>query len=286
MTLDDMSPVAPPAPPTTRSWSTADRAMTVLAAVLLAVPLVTALAGPFLAPEAAPGNAALDPPGGQFPLGTDTLGRDLLGLLLTGGTSVVLLTVGCLLLTSAVGVPLGLFLAATTRRWLDGAVLRTLDVLSVLPALLILLVFAATGRRGVVWLVVAIALAQLPSVVRLARSAASAPACRTALEAMAMVGEPWWRIHLVETGRRVAAPVVVDAGTRVVLVVALVTTANFLGVGLPASSPDWAVVVEQNISALFLAPLTVLLPVALLVSLCVGTNLLVDRLLDRGGDPS
>lgn len=258
------------------------RPPTVIAAVLAAVPLAAALLGPLVAPQAPPGTEPLLPPGGEFALGTDALGRDLLGLLLTGGTSVVLLAAATLAVSSAVGIPLGLLLAATRRRALDVAALRTLDVIMVLPSLLILLVLASTGRRGVVWLVAALALAQLPALVRLVRGAASAPACRTALEAMTMAGEPWWRVHLIETGRRALGPVVVDAGTRVVLVIGLVTTANFLGVGLAPTTADWAVVVEQNMSALFLAPLTVVGPVALIASLCVGANVLADRALERG----
>lgn len=256
------------------------RPLTAAAVVLTAVPVTAALVGPLVAPEAPPGAPPLQPPGGEFLLGTDTLGRDLLGLLLTGGTTVVLLAVAALLLTSAIGVPLGLLLAATRSRLLDTAALRVLDVIMVLPSLLTLLVLASTGRRGIGWLVAAIALAQLPALVRLVRSAASAPACRTALEAMTMAGEPWWRVHLVETGRRAIGPVVVDAGTRVVLVVGLVSTANFLGVGLPPDSTDWAVLVQQNQTALFLSPLAVVAPVALIASLCVGVTLLADRLLE------
>lgn len=252
-----------------------------VAALLLGIPMAAALVGPFVAPAVPPGTTPLLPAGDGSVLGTDALGRDVLGLLLTGGTTVVLLTVAVLVVTSLIGVPLGLLLAATTRRRVDALVLRVLDVIMVLPSLLILLVFAATGRRGVVWLVLAVALAQLPALVRLVRGAASAPSCRTALESMAMAGEPWWRIHLLETGRRVLGPVVVDAGTRVVLVVALVTTANFLGVGLPPDVPDWAVVVEQNMTAMVLSPVTVLGPVAMIVSLCVGANLLADALLER-----
>lgn len=258
-----------------------DRRLLVPGAVLAGVPLAAALLGPFVAPEAPPGTAALQPPGGGFLLGTDALGRDLLGLLLTGGASVVLLAVAALLVSSAVGVPLGLALAATRSRVLDVVTLRVLDVVMVLPSLLVLLVLASTGRRGLGWLVLATALVQLPALVRLVRGAASAPACRTALEAMTLAGEPWWRVHLIETGRRALGPLVVDAGTRVVLVVGLVSTANYLGVGLPPGSTDWAVVVQQNQTALFLAPLTVVAPVALIAALCVGVSMLADTLLER-----
>lgn len=260
--------------------------MTVLALLLVGVPLLLALAGPLLAPALRgdrPSPGALLPPGPGHPLGTDALGRDVLGLALTGGTTVVLLTAGALALTYLVGVPLGLALAATTRRRVAALSRWVLDLLLVLPSLLVLLVLAGTGRRGIGWLLAAAALVQLPAVVRLVRGAAAAPARRVALETMALSGEPWWRIHLLETGRFVSGAVLVDAGTRAVLVLTLLASANFLGVGLPPDTVDWAVVIEQNTASLFLAPAALLVPASLLISLAAGANLLVDRVADRTG---
>ncbi|ALE81699.1 ABC transporter permease subunit [Pseudonocardia sp. HH130629-09] len=258
---------------------------TTVAAVLVGVPLTCAVVGPLLAPllPVPAGSGALQPAGPGHPLGTDALGRDVLQLALTGGTTVVALTVGALLVSYVVAVPVGLVLAATTRRTTAYLTQRALDVLLVLPSLLVLLVLAGTGRRGVGWLVAGTAVLQLPAIVRIVRSAAGAPSRRVALETMAQSGEPWWRIHVVETGRFVAGPVLVDAGTRGVMVLTLLASASFLGVGLPPDTVDWAVVIEQNSSSLFLAPAALLVPAGLLVALAAGANLLVDRLADRTG---
>lgn len=260
------------------------RALLVAGWVLLLVPVVAALAGPLLAGwlglSADPGGIPLRPPGPGHPLGTDVLGRDLLAVVLHGGTTVIGLTVAALGLAYVVALPLGL-LAAAGGRLVEGATVVLLDVVLALPALLVLMVLAATGRSGIGWLVVAVAVVQLPYVVRLVRGAAAAPACQAALETMTMIGEPWWRVQLVETGRRVLPPVLVDAATRITTVVGLLAAANFLGVGLDRASVDWAVAVDQNMPALFLRPAAVLVPVALLVALCAGTNLLVDELLER-----
>ncbi|GAY12759.1 ABC transporter permease subunit [Pseudonocardia sp. N23] len=256
------------------------RVLRVLGIVLLAVPLLAAVAGPLFAPSTAAGDVPLQDPGPGHLLGTDVLGRDLLGLLLQGGTTVVTLTVASLLLAYLVATPIGLVVAARGRI-VETVTIGLLDVLLALPSLLVLMVLAATGRRSVVWLVLAVAFVQLPYVVRLVRGAAAAPACLAALETMTMTGEPWWRVRIVETGRRVLPPTIVDATTRVTGVVGLLSSANFLGVGLDPLVVDWAVVVDQNMTALFLRPSVVLLPAALLVALCAGTNLLVDDLLER-----
>jgi peptide/nickel transport system permease protein len=254
----------------------------VVGAALAGIPLLAALVGPFVAPSAAPGKTPLLPPGSSgLPLGTDVLGRDVLGLALTGGNTVVGLTLGALAVAYVVGTPMGLLMAATRWRRLEIAVLRVLDIALVLPPLLVLLVLAATGRRGLLWLLLASAFVQLPALVRIVRSAASTPRQQAALEAMTLAGEPWWRVHLLEPARASVGPLVVDAGTRTVLVVTLLTSANFLGVGLDPTSTDWAVVIQQNASSLFLAPAALVVPAALLVSLCAGANLLADQLLDR-----
>lgn len=275
--------VAPPLVPVPRGHGLR-RAVAACAWVLLAVPLLAAALGPLLnrvlGLSTAPGATPLQPAGPGLPLGTDVLGRDLLALVLAGGTSVVLLTLAALVLAYAVAVPIGLVVAARGRV-VEGLAVGLLDVVLALPSLLVLMVLAATGRSGTGWLVVAVALVQLPYVVRLVRGAAAAPAALAAVETMTMIGEPWWRVRLVETGRRVLPPTLVDATTRVGGVIGLFSSASFLGVGLDPSIVDWAVVVEQNTAALFLRPETVLLPAGLLVALCAGTSLLSDALLER-----
>lgn len=261
----------------------ADRVTLAVGLVLAGVPLLAAVLGPFVAPSTPSGTTPLLPPGDGTVLGTDVLGRDVLGLALTGGTTVVVLTLGSLLLAYAVGTPIGLLLAATRRRRLAGAAVRVLDVALVLPPLLVLLFLAATGRRGVGWLLLAAAFVQLPALVRLVRSAVSTPRQQAAMESLTLAGESWWRVRLLEPGLAALGPLVVDAGTRTVLVVTLLTSANFLGVGLDPTTADWAVVIQQNASSLVLAPAALVVPAALLVSLCAGANLLADQMLDRRG---
>lgn len=255
------------------------RGTVVLGGVLLGVPLCAAVLGPLAGRSVRTEAAPLLPPGAGHPLGTDVLGRDVLALLLSGGGSILLLAGSAVLLASVLGVPLALL--TTGRR---GAILvRLLDFLLALPGLLVLLVLAATGWRDTGALVAAIAVLHLPAVVRIARGAALAPGCRAAVEAMLLQGEPWWRVHLGYVGRAVLGPVLVDAASRLTAVLYLVASANFLGLGSDPAASDWAVVVERNRQALFLQPVAVLAPAVLLVCLCTGINLLVDRVLHRAG---
>ncbi|QFR97870.1 ABC transporter permease subunit [Streptomyces tsukubensis] len=255
-----------------------------VALFLLGVPVLVALLGPWTVGDVAPAAGALPsrPPGSGHPLGTDVLGRDVLELVLKGGASVLLSALGALLVGMVAGVPLGL-LAAGPRRALDETVMRTLDLFLAFPGLLVLMTLAATGHRDRYWLVAVAGALQVPAVARLVRGAALAPGARTVVEALRMQGHGWAYIHLRYLARELAAPLVTDAGGRLSVVLYLLASANFLGLGLPASSPDWAVLIQRNSGALFTQPAAVLVPAGLLTAVCVGGNLLVDRaLVGRG----
>lgn len=245
---------------------------------LLAIPLVLAVAGPVLAGPVVSVGAPWQAPDAAHPLGTDVLGRDALTVILAGGLPVIGMTVAALLLAYLAALPLGLFAAGHGRR-ADETVMRSLDLVLAFPSLLVLMVLAAAGHRGPGVLIPAVAVLQVPAITRVVRAAALAPGCRTAVEALTLQGKPWWRIQLGYVARHVTGPVATDAGTRLGVVLYLLASANFLGLGLPADSPDWAVVIERNSEALYTAPAVVLVPAALLMALCVGTNLVTDRLL-------
>lgn len=268
-----MRPPRPATPRARRPWT---------ALVLLGVPVLLALLGPLTAGDTAPRPDAQPsrPPGAGHPLGTDVLGRDVLALVLQGGASVVGSTLAALAVGAAAGIPLGL-LAAGPRRVLDETLMRTMDLILAFPGLLVLMTLAATGHRDWLWLVAVAGALQVPAVARLVRGAALAPASRTVVEALRMQGHGWTYIHLGHLARELAAPLATDAGARFSVVLYLLASANFLGLGLPVSSPDWAVLIERNSDALFTQPAAVLVPAGLLTALCVGGNLLVDRTLAR-----
>ncbi|SDD11026.1 ABC transporter permease [Actinokineospora iranica] len=248
--------------------------------LLVAVPLLLAVAGPLFVPDALTRGAAF---GDTGPLGTDFIGRDVWHQVLLGGRTVVLVAMLATVLSYLVGVPIALLAAMTRRRWVDEVLMRPLDVLLAVPSLLVLILLASIAPRGVLTLVLIVALVNVPDVARIARAAALEIASRPALEAMRLQGETWWRTAVGYVGRSMLRTLVADLGIRLTAALYLVASASFLGVGVPPDASDWAVMVDRNQTGLFLAPEAVMAPALLIIALSVGVNLVFDRALrDRG----
>ncbi|MEK8173629.1 ABC transporter permease subunit [Streptomyces sp. M19] len=131
----------------------------------------------------------------------------------------------------------------------------------------------------------AVAALNAPVVARLVRAAALDAASGPAAEAMRMQGESSARVVFGHIGRAALPAAAADVGTRVSTAVFTVAAANFLGLGLEPTSPDWGVTIAASREALLVQPWAVCAPAALLVLFTVGLNLLSDALLKRYADP-
>jgi len=240
---------------------------------------VLALSGPLLAPHrpteilgrpyALPGAL----PGA--PLGTDSLGRDVLSRVLCGGRDVVLDGLLATALSCLAGVLVGLLAAlqSARRRWVDSVLMRPLDALAALPPLLLLLLplAAVPGRPA---LLLAVVLGGLPLTARVLRAAAATAAQRSHVEAAVARGErlPWL------LGREllpfVSGPLLADAGIRFVQSVYLVVAVGFLG--LSTGAADWGLLINEAIPGASLQPWALLVPVLLVALLAVSANLVAD----------
>ena len=249
----------------------------VVSAALVLVPLLVAVFGPFLPVKAGPGLPYA--PDGL--LGTDGLGRDVLGLLLVGGRTALGMAFGAVTIAYVVGGLIGLVAASTRHRWLDEALIRPLDVLLPLPSLLVISVVAVGWRASAFAITLAVAMVNVPTVARLVRAAALNAASSPVVEALRMQRESWFTIQLGYIGRSVLGPVAADLGTRITLAVFLVASVNFLGLGLSPTAPDWAVSIARNREGLLLQPWAVLAPAMLLVAFTLGFNLLADSVVRR-----
>jgi peptide/nickel transport system permease protein len=248
------------------------------AALLVAV-LVIAVLGPVVAPNPLdrPIGIPYEAPSAEAPLGTDFLGRDVLSRALWGGRSVIVLAGLSVLLAYAGGLAVGLT-AGYSRSVLDPALMRSMDVLLSLPALLFLLVLVTGLGSSRAVLVVGVALIQLPLIARIVRSATQAQSVRGFVEAAAARGERTAAILWRELLPNIVPTITADIGLRLTYAIILVASVNFLGLGLQPPDADWGLMVSENRSGLNLNPLAVLAPATLIALLTIAVNLVGDAI--------
>ncbi|HEX9032574.1 MAG TPA: ABC transporter permease [Streptosporangiaceae bacterium] len=244
---------------------------------LLVLVLGVAFLGPLLAPDSitatvgAPGQL----PGAGMPLGTDFLGRDVLSRLLNGGFSVVVFGTAATALAYLAGITIGL-VAGYSRSALDPILMRAVDVLLSVPALLILLVLVS-GLGAHIWVLVAgVAVVQLPGIARVVRTATLEVSTRAYVEAAVTRGERMPSLLRREILPNITPVVLADLGIRFGTSVVLIASMNYLGLGLTPPAADWGLMISENRDYISLNPWSVLAPAIMLALLTISVNLTAD----------
>jgi peptide/nickel transport system permease protein len=258
-------------------------------AVLLLLLVLLAIVGPMLAPYdiSTPVGIPSTPSSGGTPLGTDFLGRDVLSRVLAGGASTFALGVSATVVTYVLGLAVGL-VAGYARSPIDPLLMRTVDVLLSLPALLVILVMVTALGSGNAVLVGGCAAVLFPGVARIVRSATLEVCTRAFVEAAVARGERPAAILRREVLPNIASPIIADLGVRFSYAIILIASVNFLGLGLEPPTADWGLMVAENRGIVDTNPLAVAAPAIVLGLLMIAVNLLGDsyvRHLGRSGGP-
>jgi peptide/nickel transport system permease protein len=169
-------------------------------------------------------------------------------------------------------------IAAYARNWLDDVLMRGNDVLLAFPQIIfVLLAVSAIGPK--LWLIVlTVGLTHAPRVARVLRGAALEVVERDFVKSAEVVGEKRWRIVFGEILPNVTSPLLVETGLRMTYSIGLVAGISFLGFGLQPPTADWGLMINENRLAITVQPWSVLLPIAAIGLLTVGTNLITDGL--------
>ncbi|MFD5222702.1 ABC transporter permease subunit [Streptomyces tendae] len=255
----------------------------VTGAVTLLV-LLLALLGPLAAPHSPTAQLAapFQQPDGQYLLGTDVLGRDVASRVLGGGRTIVLTALAGTAAAGAVGLTAGVLAAMVSRR-LGDLLVRCVDALAVLPALLVVLVLAAGFPGSHAALVTAVALATAPFSTRVLRAAADTVLDSGYVEAALARGDTRRAVLRHDVLPNIAGPALTDTALRLVAALHLTATAGFLGLGPGGAAPDWGRMVSENVPGATLAAAPFLAPALLLILISVCVGLLAGRLADTVG---
>ena len=213
-----------------------------------------------------------------FLFGSDSFGRDIYSRVIYGTR--VSLVVG--LATAVVAVAFGVLfgLCAGYLRWLDGPLMRVMDGIMSIPAILIAIALVALWRGSLLTVVIAIAIPEIPRVTRLVRSLVLTVREEPYVEAAVSLGTPTWKIMLRHILPNTTAPLIVQ-GTFIaasgILVEAIL---SFLGVGLPPDIPTWGNVMAEGRSQFNEFPHNILFPGIFLAVTVLAVNILGDGLRD------
>ena len=213
-----------------------------------------------------------------FLMGSDSFGRDIYSRVIYGTRVSLLVGLLCALVAISIGIACGLL--SGYLRWLDGILMRVMDGIMAIPAILVAISLVALWRGSVATVVVAIAIPEIPRVTRLVRSLVLTIREEPYVEAAIALGTPTWKILLGHILPNCVAPLVVQ-GTYVcafsILVEAIL---SFLGVGLPPDIPTWGNVMAEGRTQFNDYPHNIFFPGLFLAATVLAVNMLGDGLRD------
>lgn len=267
----------------TRTHSAVRRSPTLVAGgVLVGCAVVVALLAPLLSPfdpVAQIAKPLLVPGAPEHLLGTDELGRDELSRLMSGARLSLYVGLLAVAIALALGATSGI-VAGFYGGWLDNLLMRLMDVLFSLPAIVLAIAITSILGPNLTNAMLAVGIVYAPTFARIARAPTLSVVRLPYIEAARAVGLPGWRIMLRHVLPNIGAPLLVQ--TTVSLSTAILTEAalSFLGVGTQPPAPSWGLMLSAARQYMLLDPWIAILPGVGIALVVLGFNLLGDGLRD------
>lgn len=261
---------------------------TILLAIL-ALFALAALAAPWLSPHDPLRQSLLlrlRPPGtldarqGLFALGTDDLGRDLLSRILHGARASFAVATLSVTVSLSVGVALGLA-AGWMRGWVATLIMRLVDTMLSIPAILLAVLTVAVIGPGFLDLVLVLGLTRWPRYTRVAYAATLQVAAMPYIQASVMAGAGAGRILRRHVLPNIAGPLMVVATSEFGLMILFEAGLSFLGLGIQPPAPSWGSIMSAGRQYVERAWWLTVFPGLGLFTLVVCVNLVGDALRDR-----
>ena len=226
----------------------------------------------------------------RFLLGTDMQGRDVLSAMLYGGRISLLVGLGAVALSTAIGLIIGL-LAGYFGGLTDTILMRIAEIQFAFPPILIALllngilktampadVFAAAA---VPIMILAIGLAGWVQFARIVRASTLVQREQDYITACHAIGLPTWRIVLVHILPNILGPVLVLAMLQIAVAIVTEATLSFLGLGTPLTEPSLGALIQVGSQFLFSGIWwVVIFPGAMLLIMVIAFNLVADWVRD------
>jgi peptide/nickel transport system permease protein len=251
-----------------------------LGCVLLAAIVLCVVAGP-LVYEASPTRLnilrRLAPPGADFWLGTDSLGRDVLARVLQGGRVTLVVGCGVVAIAFVAGATIGM-VSGFAGGWVDAVVMRLADAMLSFPSLVLAIALAAAFGPSLENAMLAVAITLMPQFARVARAQAVSVSARPYVEAAVTLGLPRSRILLRYVFANGVGPLFVQATLALGAAILQTASLGFLGLGAQPPAAEWGADVSINLDFVRSAPWVALAPGAGILLAVMAFNLIGDGL--------
>ncbi|MGI1660918.1 ABC transporter permease [Palleronia sp. KMU-117] len=263
------------------------RKLALLGLFLIAVTVLGALLAPYLT-KFRPDEQLFDgltlegaplPPGGDFLLGTDLLGRDLLTRILYGARTSLVIGVAAnglaLIIGTLVGVTAGYF-----RGWIGSVLMRFTDLMMAFPALLLAICLAAIFQPSLWIVALVIALVNWVQTARVIYTETTSLAEREFIAAERAIGAGHGRILFLHILPHLMPMIIVWGTLGISTTVLLEATLSYLGIGVQPPTPSWGNIIFENQTYFQAAPWLVFFPGIAILLLALSFNLVGDALRD------
>lgn len=254
----------------------------VFCSILLALLCFTAVLAPVLAPHDPTQmfqDHRMEGSSGEFLLGTDQFGRDLLSRIIYGARVSLVVGLSAVLVSVVFGTLFGL-IAGYFGRWIDGFIMRCMDVLFAFPEILLALAIVAALGPGTFNTIMAIGIVNIPIFTRTVRGAVLSIKNLEYVESARAIGASTPRILFQEIFPNVTAPLLVQSSLAISGAILTESALSFLGLGIQPPDPSWGGMISEARRYMELAPGMIIWPCLAMTVTILACNMFGDAVRD------